>query len=133
MVYIVMVYIVMATAQGVVLHACECTHDEEVAQDAAEALKKTLLVFDAFNDVTEKAEAGNDIAKEVIQSLPENVSVALMRFNYEEGGYVKVAMKPGRDNYEEFANALDSFKSPSTTDNKSQLHDHQDAITSCRT
>ena len=32
MVYIVMVYIVMATAQGAVLHACECTHDEEVAQ-----------------------------------------------------------------------------------------------------
>ena len=42
--------------------------DSEVAQDAAEALKKTLLVFDAFNDVTEKAEAGNTIAKEVIQS-----------------------------------------------------------------
>ena len=49
-------------------------------------------------------------AKEVIQSLPENVSVALMRFNLEEGGYVKVAMKPGRDNYEEFASALDSFE-----------------------
>ena len=42
--------------------------DSEVAQDAAEALKKTLLVFDAFNDVTEKAEAGNAIAKEVVQS-----------------------------------------------------------------
>ena len=42
--------------------------DAEVAQDAAEALKKTLLVFDAFNDVTEKAEAGNAIAKEVVQS-----------------------------------------------------------------
>lgn len=42
--------------------------DAEVAQDAAEALKKTLLVFDAFNDVTEKAEAGNTIAKEVVQS-----------------------------------------------------------------
>ena len=42
--------------------------DSEVAQEAADALKKTLLVFDAFNDVTEKAEAGNDIAKEVVQS-----------------------------------------------------------------
>ena len=42
--------------------------DEEVAQEAADALKKTLLVFDAFNDVTEKAEAGNAFAKEVIQS-----------------------------------------------------------------
>jgi aconitate hydratase 2/2-methylisocitrate dehydratase len=42
--------------------------DVEIAQHAAEALKKTLLVFDAFNDVTEKAEAGNAIAKEVVQS-----------------------------------------------------------------
>ena len=42
--------------------------DAEIAQHAAEALKKTLLVFDAFNDVTEKAEAGNSIAKEVVQS-----------------------------------------------------------------
>ena len=43
--------------------------DAEVAQDAAEELKKTLLVFDAFNDVTEKAEAGNAIAKEVVHFL----------------------------------------------------------------
>ena len=42
--------------------------DKEVAQEAADALKKTLLVFDAFHDVTEKSEAGNAIAKEVVQS-----------------------------------------------------------------
>ncbi len=42
--------------------------DQELAKDAAEALKKTLLVFDAFHDVTEKAEAGNQYAKEVLQS-----------------------------------------------------------------
>nr|WP_219848199.1 bifunctional aconitate hydratase 2/2-methylisocitrate dehydratase [Psychrobacter ciconiae] len=42
--------------------------DAEVAQDAADALKKTLLVFDAFHDVTEKAEAGNACAREVLQS-----------------------------------------------------------------
>ncbi|HEX8962427.1 MAG TPA: bifunctional aconitate hydratase 2/2-methylisocitrate dehydratase, partial [Rhodocyclaceae bacterium] len=35
---------------------------------AAEALKKTLLMFDAFHDVKEKAEAGNAHAKAVMQS-----------------------------------------------------------------
>ena len=42
--------------------------DKELAKAAGDALKKTLLVFDAFNDVTEKAEAGNEVAKEVLQS-----------------------------------------------------------------
>lgn len=42
--------------------------DSELAQDAGEALKKTLLVFDAFHDITDKAEAGNEVAKAVIQS-----------------------------------------------------------------
>lgn len=42
--------------------------DAELAEAAAEALKKTLLVFDAFHDVTEKAEQGNVKAKEVLQS-----------------------------------------------------------------
>lgn len=42
--------------------------DKELAVYAGEALKHTLLVFDAFNDITERADAGNEIAKEVIQS-----------------------------------------------------------------
>ena len=42
--------------------------DKEVATQAAEGLKKTLLMFDFFHDVAEKAKAGNAKAKEVIQS-----------------------------------------------------------------
>src|SRR5689334_11665970 len=42
--------------------------DIEVAQVAADGLKKTLLMFDFFHDVAEKARAGNAFAKEVIQS-----------------------------------------------------------------
>ncbi len=41
--------------------------DPEVAQAAANALKKTLLVYDAFNDVVEKAKT-NKYAKEVLES-----------------------------------------------------------------
>lgn len=42
--------------------------DKQIAKDAGEALKHTLLVFDAFHDITDKADAGNMVAKEVIQS-----------------------------------------------------------------
>jgi aconitate hydratase 2/2-methylisocitrate dehydratase len=42
--------------------------DAQLAAGAAEALKKTLLVFNAFHDVEEKAQAGNVHAKAVLQS-----------------------------------------------------------------
>lgn len=42
--------------------------DAQVGVIAAEALKKTLLMFDAFHDVQEKAEAGNANAKAVLRS-----------------------------------------------------------------
>jgi aconitate hydratase 2/2-methylisocitrate dehydratase len=40
----------------------------DVAQEAANALKKTLLMFDFFHDVAEKARAGNKFAAEVVDS-----------------------------------------------------------------
>ncbi len=42
--------------------------DEAVAQVAANGLKKTLLMFDQFHDVKEKADKGNAQAKVVLQS-----------------------------------------------------------------
>ena len=42
--------------------------DAEVGAIAADALKNTLLVFDAFHDVQEKAKAGNANAQGVLQS-----------------------------------------------------------------
>ncbi len=39
--------------------------DGELAPIAVTALSKTLLMFDAFNDVIEKAKAGNEFAKQV--------------------------------------------------------------------
>ena len=45
--------------------------DADVAAVAAEGLKKTLLMFDFFNDVAEKAKAGNAKAQEVMQSWAE--------------------------------------------------------------
>jgi aconitate hydratase 2/2-methylisocitrate dehydratase len=42
--------------------------DAAVAQEAAKGLKFTLLMFDQFHDVQEKAERGNAYAKAVLQS-----------------------------------------------------------------
>jgi aconitate hydratase 2/2-methylisocitrate dehydratase len=42
--------------------------DAAVAQEAAKGLKFTLLMFDQFHDVQEKAEKGNAYAKAVLQS-----------------------------------------------------------------
>ena len=65
--------------------------DAEVGPVAAEALKKTLLMFDAFHDVKAKADAGNANAKAVLQSwadaewftsrpeVPESITVSIFK------------------------------------------------------
>jgi aconitate hydratase 2/2-methylisocitrate dehydratase len=46
----------------------EALESEDLAELAAEELKHTLLMFDAFHDVEEKANAGNKYAKDVLES-----------------------------------------------------------------
>src|SRR5690606_38039726 len=46
----------------------ELLDNAELAPVAAEGLKHTLLMFDAFHDVKEKAEQGNEHAKALMQS-----------------------------------------------------------------
>ena len=46
----------------------ELLDDAELGELAAEQLKYTLLIFDAYHDVDEKAKAGNENAKAVMQS-----------------------------------------------------------------
>ena len=65
--------------------------DAEVGQVAAEGLKKTLLMFDAFHDVKEKADQGNANAKSVLQSwadaewftsrpeVPESLTITIFK------------------------------------------------------
>lgn len=45
--------------------------DDELAEQAAEELKHTILMFDAFHDVEELAKGGNEYAKAVLQSWAE--------------------------------------------------------------
>lgn len=46
----------------------ELLDNDELAPVAAEALKHTLLMFDAFHDVKEKADQGNQHAQDILQS-----------------------------------------------------------------
>jgi aconitate hydratase 2/2-methylisocitrate dehydratase len=69
--------------------------NEAMAPIAAKALSHTLLIFDAFHDVQEKAEAGNPFAKQVIQSwadaewftskppVPEKLTVTVFKVSGE--------------------------------------------------
>jgi aconitate hydratase 2 / 2-methylisocitrate dehydratase len=51
-----------------ILPLVDMLDDAVVGKTAAESLKKTLLMFDAFHDVKDKAEKGNANAKSVMQS-----------------------------------------------------------------
>ncbi len=69
--------------------------DATVGAIAADALKKTLLVFDAFHDVQEKAKAGNANAQGVLQSwadaewftsrpqVPESLTITVLKVTGE--------------------------------------------------
>jgi aconitate hydratase 2/2-methylisocitrate dehydratase len=69
--------------------------NEKLAPIATKALSHTLLIFDAFHDVTEKADAGNHYAKQVVQSwadaewfeakpaLAEKISVTVFKVSGE--------------------------------------------------
>jgi len=73
----------------------ELLDDALVGGIAAEALKKTLLMFDAFHDVKEKADKGNAHAKAVLQSwadaewftsrpeVPQSITVSILKVTGE--------------------------------------------------
>ena len=73
----------------------EFLDDDELAPVAAEQLKGTLLVFDAFHDVAERADAGNAHAKAVLQSwadaewfnekpaVPEEITISVFKVTGE--------------------------------------------------
>jgi len=48
-----------------------CLDDDELAATAVDALSGTLLMFDAFYDIKEKADAGNEHAKQLMQEWAE--------------------------------------------------------------
>ncbi len=82
--------------------------DDELAQAAAEELKNTILVYDAFNDVKKLMDEGNKYAKEVIESwanaewftnkpeLPKEITVTVYKV-------------PGETNTDDLSPASEAF------------------------
>ena len=64
-----------------------------------------------------------EAAIDTIESLPENVNLALMRFDGSNGGYVSVAMKSGKQNKDEFIAALNAFTADGSTPITESMHE----------
>jgi len=85
--------------------------DEEVASIAAEGLKKTLLMFDYFHDVTEKANAGNRYARSVLQSWAD-AEWFTARPTVAEKITVTVFKVSGETNTDDLSPAPDAWSRP---------------------
>ena len=89
----------------------ELLDDAAVADVAATALKKTLLMFDFFNDVAEKAKAGNAKAQEVMQSWAD-AEWFTSRPEVEKVITVTVFKVPGETNTDDLSPAPDAWSRP---------------------
>ncbi|BAL94563.1 bifunctional aconitate hydratase 2/2-methylisocitrate dehydratase [Rubrivivax gelatinosus] len=89
----------------------ELLDDAEVADVAAAGLKKTLLMFDYFHDVAEKARAGNARAKEVIQSWAD-AEWFTTRPEVPKSITVTVFKVPGETNTDDLSPAPDAWSRP---------------------
>ncbi len=85
--------------------------DRELAQAAADALKHTVLIFDAFFDVAEKADNGNALAKEVIQSWAD-AQWFTSRPAVPESIRTLVFKVPGETNTDDLSPAPDAWSRP---------------------
>ena len=83
----------------------------DVAALAAQALKKTLLMFDFFHDVAIKAQAGNTMAKEVMQSWAD-AEWFTVRPEVPRCIPVTVFKVPGETNTDDLSPAPDAWSRP---------------------
>ncbi|PJX22187.1 bifunctional aconitate hydratase 2/2-methylisocitrate dehydratase [Advenella sp. S44] len=89
----------------------ELLDNEKLGTMAAEALKKTLLVFDAFHDVQEKAEKGNANAKAVMQSWAD-AEWFTSRPEVPESLTITVFKVTGETNTDDLSPAPDAWSRP---------------------
>ncbi|VTU39719.1 Aconitate hydratase 2 [Variovorax sp. PBS-H4] len=85
--------------------------DAEVGGVAAEGLKKTLLMFDQFHDVKEKADKGNANAKSVLQSWAD-AEWFTSRPEVPQSLKVTVFKVPGETNTDDLSPAPDATTRP---------------------
>ncbi len=85
--------------------------DAEVADTAATALKRTLLVFDGFDGVAAKAKAGNAAAQAVMQSWAD-AEWFTSRPKVPEAITITVFKVPGETNTDDLSPAGDAWSRP---------------------
>lgn len=84
---------------------------DKLSPIAAKGLSKTLLMFDAFHDVQEKAEAGNTAAKQVMQSWAD-AEWFTSKEKVAEKITVKVFKVTGETNTDDLSPAPDAWSRP---------------------
>ena len=89
----------------------ELLDNAELGQTAANALKHTLLMFDSFHDVKEKADKGNAFAKEVLQSWAD-AEWFTSRPEVPESLTITVFKVPGETNTDDLSPAPDATTRP---------------------
>ncbi len=85
--------------------------DEALASTAVTALSHTLLMFDAFHDVEEKAKAGNSYAQQVMQSWADGEWYT-SKPKLEEKITLTVFKVTGETNTDDLSPAPDAFTRP---------------------
>ncbi|MDV7104439.1 bifunctional aconitate hydratase 2/2-methylisocitrate dehydratase [Vibrio sp. TH_r3] len=85
--------------------------DDTLAPIAAKALSHTLLMFDSFYDVEEKAKAGNEYAKQVITSWAE-AEWFLSKPQLQEKVTLTVFKVTGETNTDDLSPAPDAWSRP---------------------
>jgi len=92
---------------GPLVEALKSPH-VEVAQAAADELKNTILVYDAFNNVKDLMDEGNPFAKEVIESWA-NAEWFLNKPELEKEITLTVFKVPGETNTDDLSPASEAF------------------------
>jgi len=85
--------------------------DASLADVAVHALSHTLLMFDAFHDVEEKAKSGNEAAARVMQSWAD-ADWFLSKDDVPEKITVTVFKVPGETNTDDLSPAVDAWSRP---------------------
>ncbi|GHE22754.1 bifunctional aconitate hydratase 2/2-methylisocitrate dehydratase [Halomonas urumqiensis] len=89
----------------------ELLDDQELAKEVGEQLKHTLLMFDAFHDVEERAKNGNAVAKDVVQSWAD-AEWFLAKPELAEKITLAVFKVPGETNTDDLSPAPDAWSRP---------------------
>ncbi|MBF7052550.1 MULTISPECIES: bifunctional aconitate hydratase 2/2-methylisocitrate dehydratase [Halomonas] len=103
----------LGTMQGGynIVSLVELLDDADLAKEVGEQLKHTLLMFDAFHDVEERAKAGNAVAKDVIQSWAD-AEWFLAKPKLDEKITLTVFKVPGETNTDDLSPAPDAWSRP---------------------